>query len=203
KTDTRNIIDRDILLGCFSFSYVVLSGILMGLWMGGTRWGSLNPSVRPWEMFFIPAVCTGITGIVSGICFSLRNNHPFFKYLLKPVNILIVWGQLFDGTATWRGIDGYGYREKHPIPALLIELTGTGAVMFLLKMLLLAFVFYIFYTVEKGAMSKRGSDEGVSKKPYESKENIEPILFTLIKLSVLVLGLAPGLRDTFRLVMGV
>ncbi len=107
-----------------------------------------------------------------------------FKTGFKSMNSLMILSQFLDGAATFTGIDFYGYQEKHVLPGLLIDLTGTAAVMFILKFLILLFAIYLLDVEYRKEMMKN------------------PNMRELIKLVVIVLGLAPGTRDMLRLAFG-
>jgi uncharacterized membrane protein len=90
-----------------------------------------------------------------------------------------------DAAATYVGLDFYDYREKHVLPDFLIELTGTAAVMFMLKLVVLSI---IIYTMEI----------------YYRREMLaNPRMAGLMRIAVLVLGLAPGTRDMLRNAAGI
>ncbi len=111
--------------------------------------------------------------------------------VLVPVNIMIIGGHMLDASATFVGIDFYGYTEKHVLPEMLMRwLSSTGfpypgMVMYPLK---LAFLIPALYFI----------DVRMEKGPEET-----PHLVALVKLAVLVLGFAPGARDIIRLSLGV
>ena len=107
----------------------------------------------------------------------------------SPWAITIAFGQLCDGIATWIGIDVFGYSEKHPLSAWVIEqgvaLTGSvGAwLFFIVKATLVGLLLWVFSQVRI--------------------EHRQQHLRLLIVLALLVVGLAPGLRDLGRLLLGV
>ena len=101
------------------------------------------------------------------------------------VNMMIIFGHMLDASATFIGIDRYGYVEKHVLPQTLMDLFGTAAVMYPLK---LAFLLPALYIMDVGMEE-------------EAKEN--PHLMALVKLTILILGFAPGTRDVIRLALGV
>jgi hypothetical protein len=126
--------------------------------------------------------------------------HPIEKLsnnalLASPMVIAMVFGQLVDGFATMIGIDLFGYGEKHPVSNSVIELGGDvnqmlgitfgeGAWLFtILKACLVGLIVWMFVQMRV--------------------ENRQTHLRQLIVLAVLIVGLAPGLRDIGRLVLGV
>ena len=110
-----------------------------------------------------------------------------FVSFLQPLNVAVLFAHFLDASATFVGIDFFGYTEKHVLPAALIEFTGTAAVMFPLKLLIVAFIIYLIDIYYKEDLEEAGYGN----------------MAGLLKLSIIVLGLAPGMRDMIRLAMGV
>lgn len=103
-----------------------------------------------------------------------------------PVVFLAVSGQLLDGLATWIGIDpifGFGYEEKHVLSAMIIDIFDTAAGFAVIKLGLGGLIWF-FFTIS-------------------NFEHRQQHLRLLIGLAMLVVGMAPGLRDVFRLSLGV
>ena len=119
--------------------------------------------------------------------------------MAQPLVFLAVAGQIMDGVATWIGIDGFpGLGEKHVLSQRVIDaglwtneklgiehgLLDEGVWLFaLVKVALAGAIFYVFYTL--------------------NFERRELHLRLLIGLAMLVVGMAPGLRDVGRLTLGV
>jgi len=109
--------------------------------------------------------------------------------LADPLVLAFTFGQLCDGIATWVGIDFFGYSEKHVLSSQIIEwgkeITGSlGAwLFFLVKAVLTGLLIWVFTQVRV--------------------EHRQRHLRVLIVLALLVVGLAPGLRDLGRLMLGV
>ncbi len=150
-----------------------------------------KPNTHPIEAIYIPALGAGITLLFFGglwiIDRSFEEKTLFngFSSFLLPLNILIGWSHLFDAASTYRGITTYGYIEKHVLPNLLIEVTGTPLVMFPLKLILICSVIYILDV----AMEKELSEENT--------------LVIFLKFLVITLGAAPAVRNTLRIAMGI
>ncbi len=107
-----------------------------------------------------------------------------------PIVLLAVYGQLVDGLASWLGVDYFGYSEKHVLSTLVMRLaggdeggSGGGWGFFVVKMFL-ALVVILFFA--EWRWEKRQSH-----------------LRLLVVLGLLTVGLAPGLRDLGRLMLGV
>ena len=127
-------------------------------------------------------------------------NHPVemlsrTALLASPMVLAMVFGQLCDAFATMVGIDYFGYGEKHVVSnqvilygaevnAMLGIEFGKGAWLFvLLKATLVAAIAWMFMEMKV--------------------ENRQRHIRILIVLAVLIVGLAPGLRDIGRLMLGV
>jgi|LGVF01.1.fsa_nt_gb uncharacterized membrane protein len=103
-------------------------------------------------------------------------------FLRDRFNVAILGSHLLDASSTTVGIDLLGYHGKHVVERYLVDLTGTGAVMYPLKLLVFIPVLYLI----------------------ESEfDETEPELRELLKLVILVLGLAPALRNTLSILFGV
>ena len=94
-------------------------------------------------------------------------------------NTALLAVHMFDATTTFVALTYFPYFEEHVLPSLLIGLFGP-AVMFALKFVVVGAVLYAI-------------DKEVAEKQQRK----------FVKLVILILGLAPGLRNFFRLVMGV
>ena len=115
--------------------------------------------------------------------------------LAHPMVLGMVFGQLCDGIATMVGIDMFGYGEKHPVSNQVIIYGGhinealginfgEGAWLFAtVKALLVGLIVWLFAQMRV--------------------EHRQQHFRLLIVLAVLIVGLAPGLRDIGRLMLGV
>ena len=109
-----------------------------------------------------------------------------FECLTDRLNTGILGAHLIDASSTFVGVDLLGYYEKHVVPTLLIDLTGTAAVMYPLKLAIFIPAIYLL-------------DKEVGGKDDQRTQN----LINLIKLVILVLGLSPAVRNTLRMTLGV
>ena len=103
--------------------------------------------------------------------------------MAQPLIFLAVAGQLLDGLATWIGIDFFGYNEKHVFSAAIIDLFDTAFTFAIVKLGLGAVIWYFF--------------------AIANFEHRQQHLRLLIGVAMLVVGMAPGLRDVGRLTLGV
>ncbi len=121
--------------------------------------------------------------------------------LANPMVLAMVFGQLCDGFATMVGIDLFGYGEKHPVSDAVIQFgvgisdslgiepmmdsdNPPGAWLFaIVKACLVAAIVWLFVEMR------------VERRQVHMR--------MLIVLAVLIVGLAPGLRDIGRLMLDV
>ena len=115
------------------------------------------------------------------LAFPLRTWSPA-ALLLNPLYLMLYFGHFFDGSATFLGVEEYGYVEKHVLPTGFINYFGTAAIMLPLKFL-----------VVTGVIAALESEE--------SKEQQQQMV-NLLLLFLLTLGLAPGTRDVLRIMFG-
>ena len=99
-----------------------------------------------------------------------------------PVVLLAMYGQMVDGLATFLGVDHFGYAEKHVLSQKVIDVTGGAWGFAILKFGIAGLVWYLFASAR-----------------FEQRHRH---LRLLVLLCLLAVGLAPGLRDIFRLVVG-
>ncbi|TKY91702.1 MAG: DUF63 family protein [Candidatus Methanomarinus sp.] len=157
----------------FAIAGIVWSLINLGVLLLS---GSL---VNPGILIIVFLLGTGITLIFyfvfKKIGYTLFNNQ---------VNITILWAHLLDASSTFIGVDFMDYHEKHVVPTLLIDLAGTASIMIPLKIIIFIPVIYILDTqFEKDDESEKLKD--------------------LVKLVIIILGLAPATRNTLSMVFGV
>ncbi len=117
--------------------------------------------------------------LAGGVIFCGRRLSAL-KFLDERLNQMIVSAHMLDASSTYFGVDWFSYYEKHVVPTFLINLTGSAAIMFPLKLLVLLPVLYMI-----------------------DKSMKEPSLRNLTKLTMITLGLAPAVRNTLRLALGI
>ncbi|MFA4646255.1 DUF63 family protein [Pyrococcus kukulkanii] len=104
------------------------------------------------------------------------------KLSIVRENSYLFYVHFYDATTTFVGVDFMGYWEQHVLPRLLIGLTGTAAVMYVLKFTVLYLALWIMRKLE---------EEG------EDKE-----LLDFIRMVIFILGFAPGTRNLLRMLLG-
>ena len=121
-------------------------------------------------------------GVIISLIGSLSFSHSKWApaaHMLNPLYLILYFGHFIDGSATYLGIDNYGYVEKHVLPTWFIETFGTAIVMLPLKFLVVTGVI-------------------VALENEEHKEDQKQMISLLI-LFLLALGLGPGTRDILRI----
>lgn len=127
-------------------------------------------------------------------------NHPVEMLsrralLASPMVLAMVFGQLCDGFATMVGIDYFGYGEKHVVSNQVIVYGGQINDMLGVQFGEGAWLFVLVKSILIAAITLMFIDMKVEKRQRHIR--------ILIVLAVLIVGLAPGLRDIGRLMLGV
>lgn len=131
----------------------------------------------------VPAVILGLAAVTSLALWALLRHGFRWEYASDRIYQVLIAGHMLDASATSYGIDLHplGYVEQHVVGSSLIAATGTGFAMFPLKLLVLIPGIYILelYRREESATS----------------------FWHLIVLAMIVVGLAPGIRDMIRMLL--
>jgi uncharacterized membrane protein len=141
-------------------------------------WGAANSRVDPVVLLAIPAMAAVSSAAVWGFLrYVIR-----WEYVEDPLYALLIVGHMLDASATSFGIDLHPLRyvEQHVVGSALIEWTGTAFSMFALK---LAVIIPAIYVLEL----------------YRKEGN--PAFWHLVLLAMIVVGMAPGVRDMMRMVI--
>lgn len=104
----------------------------------------------------------------------------YWKLYKNKINLSIISAHIFDATTTFIAVDFYNYQEQHVLPGFLYDMSQTALTMYPLKIIAITLAIYL---VDK----------------YIDDENINGLL----KLTIFVLGLAPGLRNCLTMIMGI
>jgi len=132
------------------------------------------------ESLLIPAAIFSLGSAAALAAWALASKLKL-RFLSDRLNLLILWAHMLDASSTYVGVDWFDYTEKHVLPTFLIDLAGTALVMYPLKLLILIPVLVLI-------------DDALRD---------DPSLKNLTKLALLTLGLAPALRNTIRLTLGI
>lgn len=132
------------------------------------------------EKPLVPVAVLFLGTFFTGIIYLLHRSLPQLNFLENRYNLAILYAHMLDASSTYVGVDWFGYYEKHVVPTYLIDLTGTAAIMYPLKLLVLLPLLSII------------------DKYIEDRS-----LLNLTKLALIILGLAPAIRNTLRLTLGI
>jgi uncharacterized membrane protein len=140
--------------------------------------GATHTRVATDVLLIIPLMAIATSAAVWG----------FMRYVLKwtyasdLLFVILSFGHMLDASATSYGIDLHplAYIEQHVVGSGLIAWTGTAFVMFPLKLIVLFPGIYIMELYRKEA---------------------NPAFWHLVLLAMIVVGLAPGIRDMVRMVL--
>ncbi len=142
----------------------------VGLVLSGAVVALLLVNLRVVNWWVLPA------GIALAAVFAA------FYYLIVPrpmknqLSVLTMFSHMLDGFETYFGITYLGYWELHVLPRFLIEKFGAISLPVVKFLVFLA----VLYLLDTGEESER--------------------LRNFVKFVIIVLGLAPGLRDGIRMV---
>jgi len=142
-------------------------------------WGINHTHIDLFILCIIPLMAITATVLVWAFMRHVLKWH----YVTDPLYLMLIFGQLLDASATSYGIDMHPtvqYIEQHVVGSGLINITGTAFVMFPLKLVVLFPAIYIMQLYRKEANSA---------------------FWHLVLLAMIVVGLAPGIRDMTRMVL--
>lgn len=128
---------------------------------------------------FFLVIGTTLLWIALFYAVSKALNFYKLKNPLSMENQLILGAHFLDASSTYFALSLFGYSEQHVVPRLVMPLFGPIS-MFLLKIVV---VIPVLYLIDKYA------EQGDFR--------------NFLKIVVVILGLAPGLRDLIRLMAGV
>jgi uncharacterized membrane protein len=164
------------ILSLYAFAGI-LSVITVSLVL--LAWGINNSTVDA-GIFCIIMVMALATTVAVWACVRYLFS---WKYASEPLYLTLIFGHMLDASATSFGIDlhpALQYIEQHVVGSTLIDLTGTAFVMYPLKLLVIFPAIYIMELYRKEA---------------------NQAFWYLVMLAMIVVGLAPGIRDMTRMVL--
>ena len=178
----------------FVVFFVTVAALLLSIKIYGSRYhvpfaaiglglASVNIGMLLWSEGIIhpgAALLIAVLAVISTASIYIGAGFAKIKFLRDRFNIMLLGSHLFDASSTTVGIDRLGYHGKHVVENYLVDLTGTGAVMYPLKLIVFIPLLYLI-----------------------DSEFDEIELADLLKLVILVLGLSPACRNTIRILFGV
>ena len=142
-------------------------------------YGITTTRIDLFVLFIIPLMAVTTTAVLWAFIRYVLS----WKYVNNLLYITLIFGHMLDASATSFGIDlhpALRYVEQHVVGSNLIEWTGTAFVMFPLKLIVLFPGIYILELYRKEA---------------------DPDFWHLVVLAMIIVGLAPGIRDMTRMVL--
>ncbi len=136
------------------------------------------------EEIILPGVLfavVGISGIILLVIYGIAAKFGV-NFLTEKLNVSVLAAHLLDASSSYIGIDILGYSGKHVIEGIIVKHAGSAAGMYPLKLGILIPVLYLLET------------------RFDEKEKE---LKNLVLLALLVIGLAPAVRNILRMVLGV
>ncbi|AEF95680.1 DUF63 family protein [Methanotorris igneus] len=130
-----------------------------------------------WEALLYVSLILFPTYILT--VFIIKKTKIENKIISSKIDKYAIFSQLVDASATAVGIGIYGYWEQHPIPRFFMDMFG-AYVMIPLKLAVVLIALYLI-------------NEEVDNKDLKN----------ILKITIMCLGLAPGLRNLLRTIMGV
>ncbi|MGA2698268.1 MAG: DUF63 family protein [Methanoregula sp.] len=142
-------------------------------------WGMVHGHVDLFILSVIPLMAITSTVLVwACMRYVLK-----WEYVSDPLFLVLIFGQMLDASATSYGLTFHPavhYIEQHVVGSNLIQMTGTAFIMYPLKLVVLFPAIYIMQLYRKEA---------------------NPAFWHLVLLAMIVVGLAPGVRDMVRMVL--
>lgn len=140
----------------------------------GTALCLINIAMVPWATFLPLLLIIGLTAVWTALFYPLPRFLP--RHFTLP-DLGILSAHFLDASATFIALSMFGYLEQHVLPRALIA--GWGPIsMFPLKAVVVVPVLVLLNRYAKG-----------TDRNY----------INFLKIAILILGLAPGLRDLIRL----
>jgi uncharacterized membrane protein len=133
--------------------------------------------ILPWVLFFV----IGIAGVLVSVIYAIAVKCDI-EFFTEKLNVAVLAAHLLDASSSFIGIDMLDYTGKHVIEGFVVKYTGTAAGMFPLKLGVLVPILYVLDT-------------------QFTKDDLE--LKNLVLLTLIVIGLAPAVRNTLRMMLGV
>lgn len=178
----------------FLVFFVTVACLLLTRWIWGEKYHAWYAAIGfAWTIFNLAMLSTLgfkegwviaavflLGSSLASVFLIMRGRLSAINFLRDRFNMIIIYAHMLDASSTYFGVDWFGYYEKHVVPTFLINLAGTAAIMFPLK---LAVLLPALYMIDRSLQ--------------------EPSLKNLTKLTLITLGLAPAVRNTLRLALGV
>jgi len=132
------------------------------------------------SMILMLSIFTGWVVAFGVVKFIAMKKFPKLNAFLSKENTGLLLAHLFDATTTFVAIQFLPYFEQHVLTGFIMTTFGAASI-FVTKLVVVSVVLFVF-------------DKELAQ---EKQKNM------FLKVVVLILGLGPGLRNFFRIVIGV
>jgi uncharacterized membrane protein len=172
------IVSRSTRIG--DSDYTLIFGLIGIIWLITNLTILLGKEeiVFGWVLFAV----IGISGLLLSVIYAIAARFGL-HFLTDRLNVAVLAAHLLDASSSFIGIDILGYTGKHVIEGLIVTYAGTAAGMYPLKLGILVPILYLLDT------------------QFTAEKEIE--LKNLVLLALIVIGLAPAVRNTLRMMFGV
>lgn len=158
----------------FDYKYFIFTiGMILAIFNFINFPNIIIPKINGIAIFQIIIIWVLITSIFLVIGF-------YWKLLKNKINSSVLSAHILDASSTFVAVDFYGYWEQHIIPNYIYNISGTAITMFPLKIIVIILVLYII-------------DKYIDDK----------LIAGTLKLTIFILGLAPGIRNLLTLAIGI
>jgi len=161
------------------YNYKVSFGLVGVIWLFVNLTILLGKEeiVLLWVLFAV----VGISGIILLVIYAIAAKFAV-NFLTEKLNVSVLAAHLLDASSSYIGINLLGYSGKHVIEGIIVKYMGSAAGMYPLKLAILIPVLYLL-------------DMQFDEKDVELKN--------LVLFALIIIGLAPAVRNTLRMVLGV
>ncbi|MFH0968505.1 MAG: DUF63 family protein [Methanobacteriota archaeon] len=173
KLESRGVLTR------FKQSFGVIGLLASLLTLGFLIWYGITETRLD---VGVAGIILSMAVVTTVLVYGLLRYVFGWEYVSDRLYQLLIFGHMLDASATSYGIDLHTvpYVEQHVIGSTLIAMTGTAFVMFPLKLLVIIPGIWILEQYH------RSDDSGI---------------WYLILLAMIMVGMAPGIRDMLRMVL--
>ncbi|MDD1723696.1 MAG: DUF63 family protein [Methanospirillum sp.] len=174
-----NYLEVRAVIPSFRTAFGACGGILAVVTLAFLVWFGLTNAHLD---LLVAAAILGMASVTTAVLYLIIRYLFRWEYLKDRLYQILIFGHMLDASATSFGIDLHPvmYNEQHVVGSALIELTGTAFVMFPLKLIVLIPGIYIL------ELYRRDGASGI---------------WYLIVLAMIMVGMAPGIRDMMRMVL--
>jgi len=188
-----------IVIAALFFGSIIILNNLKKLdylpYVGLVLWIPHFVLLLPFMKYLIYSIPIILLGVIPG--------YIVYKLFKNKIYAMMTFAHGLDGGATFFIIDyfgkiaGIGYGEQHVFSSFIGEVFGTYFTFYLLKVAIAGLVAYVLVKEKIGFTDDSEKSRQVDKDlTMDNKEKL------YVALLIIIMGLAPGLRDVIRMVVG-